>query len=249
MESKVEVLRSQHLGRDLVEFLTRPTPKEFIDKRPVGGGRKVDYIYGHYFIQKLNDAFGFLWSSEVPEVFEKGNHIVAKVQVSVHIPGHTTKITHPDGTVEETRWDPVIIKKTQFGGSEIKRYSEDSKNYKKGDVIDLANDYKGAATDGLKKAGTHFGIGLDVYGKTREQIEEGLTEEQLEVLYMRGERLGWSKEEAVKWAEKELGGSLKEYTPMDIMGLVPKLIALEKTKKLASGVVRSDNKKVVGGNI
>ncbi len=45
----------------------------------------------------------------------------------------------------------------------IKRYGQ--KNAKAGQILNLGNDFKGAQTDALKKAASHFGICLDVYSK------------------------------------------------------------------------------------
>jgi hypothetical protein len=246
---KAKELRDKYLGEDLVNALTAPTPEDFIEERQARGGSMVKYVPGHYFIQRLNECFGFLWTYEVPTVFELNGQIVAKGELSVTLPGRTLTKEFPDGNKEIVRFEPFTIKKTQFGSSEIKRYSSDEAQkdkkgnvvkdpkgntlwkHRAGDVIDLGDDYKGAATDAMKKCATQFGIFLDVYA-SRGQEEEGVASRaQFEVLYMRGTEAGMSEEETDKWAEEQLGKPKKEWDPLDVMGLIPKLIDISEGKR------------------
>lgn len=241
-EEKARELRNKYLGQDLVDMLTAPTPTEpdefgkWIEERPARGGTMVRYVPGHRFIQRLNDCFGFFWSYEVPEQFELNGQIVAKGELSVTIPGRTLTRKLPDGTEETVRFDTLIIKKTQFGSSEVKRYSGPTKDkagnivHKTGDVIDLGDDYKGAATDAMKKCATQFGMFQDVYSGRGE--EEGVASKtQLDVFYWRAEEAGMSKEEAEKWAEEELGTPFKGMDQLEVMGLIPRLMDIAKAKE------------------
>jgi len=98
-------------------------------------------------------------------------------------------------------------------------------------MMDLADDYKGAATDALKKCATQLGMFLDVYGQ-REVLEEARpTQQQLDALYMRAEKLGWSKEQTDKWVEEQAGKKINECDRLEILGLIPKLIRLSKEQK------------------
>src|SRR5205823_7928980 len=56
------------------------------------------------------------------------------------------------------------IVKTQFGGAEIKRHASGSRS---GRPLSIADDYKAAASDALKKCASLLGIGLDLYGRDR----------------------------------------------------------------------------------
>lgn len=230
-------------ARDLVDMLMAPTPVEpdefgkWIDTRPARGGTMVSYVPGHRFIQRMNDCFGFLWSHTVKGHFEKDGQIVSLDQVKVEFPGRTITRRHPDGTEETVRFDGFAIVKEQFGSSEIKRYSSEVKDrhgnikHKRGDVIDLGDDYKGASTDAMKKCITGFGMFHDVYGP-REGGEEGVVAKaQLDVLYIRGEEAGMTDGETKVWAEKELETSLYDADPFDIMGLIPRLIEMAKERK------------------
>jgi len=243
-KDRVLELRYKYLGKDLVDMLTAPTPTEpdelgkWIEERPARGGSMVKYVPGFRFIQRLNDCFGFFWSYKVPEQFELNGQIVAKGELSVTIPGRTITRKLPDGTEEQIRFDELTIKKTQFGSSEIKRYSKNVMGkggnvviHKAGDVIDLGDDYKGAATDAMKKCATQFGMFLDVYASRGAEEEGVATKAQLDVLYMRGEQAGMSKEETEKWAEEQIGKPMREWDPLDAMGLIPVLIDMAKERK------------------
>src|SRR5205085_662824 len=56
------------------------------------------------------------------------------------------------------------IVKTQFGGAEIKRHASGPRS---GRPLSIADDYKAAASDALKKCASLLGIGLDLYGRDR----------------------------------------------------------------------------------
>lgn len=251
-EDKARELRSRYLGQDVIDILAAPTPKDsdefgkWVEKRPGRGGRAYSYVPGFRFVQRLNDAFGCLWSHRVVESFEVDGHIVTLNQVSVTVPGRTITKEHPDGTVETVRIDGVEIAKQQYGGSDIKKYATndylkvkgkiqtDSNGkqilkHKAGNIIDLADDYKASATDGMKKCGTEFGMFLDVYAQRGEQ-ETG-SAEQLEILYMRGEKAGLDKEATKVWAEEQLGTTLDQAEELTIMGLIPKLVEMAKARE------------------
>lgn len=224
-------------SKDLVEVLTEPTPKDWIKERPARGGAMVQYIPGSYFIRKFNDAFGFLWSYEAPDHFENNGQIVVKGRWSLQIPGRTMFTRYPDGREETLRFDGFQIVKEQFGSSEIKRYAKDVSDghggirYQKGDVIDLGDDYKGAATDAMKKCGTQLGMFADIY-RPREIGEEATPSDvQLGAFYLRAERAGKDKEEAEKWAEGQLGKLLEKASQQEILGLTADLIKMGKERK------------------
>jgi len=238
-EDKIIELREKYLGKDLVNILLSETPEEFIKTRPVRGGGIVPYIPGFRFIQRLNDVFGFFWSYDVPEAFEQDGHIVAKGKLSVTIPGRTITRELPSGEKETIIFEGLTIIKTQYGGSEIKKFAADvvdrksgKVKYKAGSIIDLGDDYKSAATDAFKKCGTELGMFLDVYSTRAGEEEAGdkVSKAQLEAIYMRGEQAGMDKEKTDKWIEEELGKKIEDAEPLDIMGLIPKLIDLAKKK-------------------
>jgi len=227
-------LRNKYLGGDLVEELTKPTPEDVIQERPIRGGGMVKYVAGPHFIRKLNDCFGFLWTYEVPTSFELNGQIVGKGRLTVNVPYMKKRVIKRyreegrDIEEESTEFEMLSIVKEQFGSSEIKKYAKTDTKHKAGDVIDLGDDYKGMGTDAMKKCATGFGMFLDVYESRAAQEEGVVTKQQLDVFYMRAEQAGMDKEAAEKWGEEEVGKPMKDWDPLDCMGLVPKLLDLAK---------------------
>lgn len=222
-ESSLE-LKTRYLGKDLVDLLTSPTPEDWKFERPIRGGTLTKYVPGFRFIEKLNECFGFIWSYNVLETFEKDGHIVAKGELTVQIPGRELVKVYPDGVREVAKFEGLTIRKVQYGGSEIKKY-------KSGSVMDLANDYKGAATDAMKKCATELGLFLDVYQQREILSESAVSKEQLQALYSRGEKAGMSKEQADAWVLEETGKKVEECDQLIILALIPKLIRKAREKK------------------
>ncbi len=222
-------LATKYLGTDIVGLIRSKTPKELISKRTIGGGGTAKYVTGHRFIERLNDCFGFLWSYEVTEHLISGDHIVALGKLTIKVPGQTIVTEYPDGRKETRSVSECSIVKTQFGGSQIKRYASNGKNYKIGDMMDLANDYKGAATDALKKCAIELGIFADVYSS--EGDSSGPSEDQLDSLYSRGLKVFKTKEEVNKWCEGEIGCLPQDADSGSVLELIPKLIRLFQEKK------------------
>jgi len=227
-------LKHRFLGRELVEALTAPTPQDYIWQRQGRGAGQVNYIPGHFFVERMNECLGFLWSTDIIETIREGDQIVQKVVVSIRFPGTSREMRHSDGTVEIFRTEPIEIKKTQWGSSEVKRYDKVTKTHKQGDMIDLGDDYKGAGTDGFKKCCTLLGIGLDVYGNRVAASEDSrvqlANEGQLEALYMRGQKAGQSKEDTKKWVRERNGADPEE---------LPGPVVLKETMEL----IKMGNKK------
>jgi len=240
---------SEEESRTLVAVLTQSTPKDWIQERPIRGGGTAKYVPGYRFIQKFNDAFGFLWSQEFPELIREGNEVISKGRWSLQVPGRTVTRTHSDGMVETVRFDGFSVVKEQYGSAEIKRYAQnifakdkkgntlkdangkDIIRYKQGDVMDLGNDFKAASTDAMKKCGTELGMFLDVYG-TRETAENaGPTDTQLQAFYKRASDISKNEEEANAWAAERLGKPLKEAKQQEVLGLVADLIDIKKEEK------------------
>lgn len=121
-------------------LLASATPEKFIKKRKGRGGQMFEYIEVHYTIGVLNAIFGFDWSFEIKS-FER-----VEKQIIVH--GRLT-INLEDGRK---------LVKEQFGSAEVK-FTKGNKPV----MVDLADDYKAAASDCLKKCASMAQIGWDVY--------------------------------------------------------------------------------------
>jgi len=224
-EDLAEIQR-QKFESALRNLVTGKTPKEdfpggVIPQRPIRGGAQVDYIPGWWFIQQANALFSYFWDHEVLDQFIGEKQVWTKNRVTVKVPGRTVIEKFPDGRILETRYEPISVSKTQFGGSDIKRYSEGPKS---GQVMDIADDLKSSSTDGMKKCFAEFGFGADVYGK-RELLEKtGTTRSQLETLYKIGEKKGMTKEQVDVFFDKETEGkSPTEVEQVVILGLIQKL--------------------------
>lgn len=121
------------------ELLEKPFDPEQIKQREGNFGKMLDYIEGSSVIQRLNDSFEAKWSFEILEhkILDKTDEVVVL------------------GKLEASD-----IAKTQFGSSKITRARET------GDMISLADDFKAAGTDALKKCATLLGVGLSLYNSS-----------------------------------------------------------------------------------
>lgn len=129
-----------------VDFLLQRTPKSEIKVRPGRGGMQFSYVEHGYVTERLNLVFGFNWDFEVVDKQMLEDEVIVEARLTVRTPGGQT------------------IVKTQFGGAEIKRHASGAKN---GRPLSIADDYKAAASDALKKCASLLGIGLDLYGRDR----------------------------------------------------------------------------------
>jgi len=160
------------------EILNRPFPNELIKQRPGTHGKMLDYVEGAEYIRRLNEAFGPFWDFSIVEHFTLDEDIVVRGLLHVELNGR-------------------IIKKEAFGGSQVKKMRNSGK------IIALADDYKSAATDALKKACSLLGIGLHLYSDSNPRTEqhqkkknhgpEPMTERQLVAITAMWKQLGRSK--------------------------------------------------------
>lgn len=178
------------------KHIAEKTPKEHIKTRKGPGNMSIQYVETGYIIQRLNQLFNYMWDFEIIE--EK----IGKTQVSVR--GRLTVHLSPE----------IKLTKTQYGGSDIKKF-------KNGVVISIANDLKAAASDSLKKCASLFGIASDIYwgGEVEDHpdIEDGAGVE----------------EPTTKFIDTAEGGRLsRQYfalmSEIDIDGTKAKVIAKEK---------------------
>lgn len=116
------------------QVIERPLDRSRVKSREGGRGMTFDYIPTEYAIQLLNEAFDYSWESRV-FMHEIHENTMAIVGVELKV------------------WDennsPII--KQQFG----------SCNINKG--VDVGSALKGAASDGLKKCASQFGLALELY--------------------------------------------------------------------------------------
>lgn len=102
------------------------------------GGTEITYVTGEMVTSRLNEVLGFDgWSFEVKDVKVLDNEVWALGRMTVYSGERT-------------------IVREQAGGQIINRNRQ-------GEIIELANDVKGAVTDTLKKCATLLGVGSYLY--------------------------------------------------------------------------------------
>jgi hypothetical protein len=136
----------QTLTSAQVDFLLQRTPKHEIKYRQGRGGLQFAYVEHGYVTERLNLVFGFNWDFEIVDKQILEDEVIVQARLTVRTPSGQT------------------IVKTQFGGAEIKRHASGEK---RGRPLSIADDYKAAASDALKKCASLLGIGLDLYGRDR----------------------------------------------------------------------------------
>jgi Rad52/22 family double-strand break repair protein len=150
-------LLMQTLSEAQVDFLMQRTPKREIKMRAGRGGLQFAYVEHGYVTERLNLVFGFNWDYEVVDKQILDDEVIVEARLTVRTPGGQT------------------IVKTQFGGAEIKRHASGPRS---GRPLSIADDYKAAASDALKKCASLLGIGLDLYGRDRPDSETSGEEPQ-----------------------------------------------------------------------
>lgn len=146
VQDERQKLLLQTLSEAQVDFLLQRTPKHEIKTRQGRGGLQFSYVEHGYVTERLNLVFGFNWDFEVMDKQILDDEAIVEARLTVRTPGGQT------------------IVKTQFGGAEIKRHSSGARS---GKPLSIADDYKAAASDALKKCASLLGIGLDLYGRDR----------------------------------------------------------------------------------
>ncbi len=115
------------------EVIKRRLPPEKIKQRPGGAGMTFDYVTPDVVIDILNEAFEYQWDSRVFDSKREESTVIVGIELTVR---------SEDGT-------PVV--KQQYGSCEITR------------GLGVGEAFKGAASDGLKKSATLFGVALELY--------------------------------------------------------------------------------------
>jgi len=147
-------LLMQTLSEAQVDFLLQRTPKKEIKYRQGRGGLQFAYVEHGYVTERLNLVFGFNWDFEIVDKQILEDEVIVEARLTVRTPGGQT------------------IVKTQFGGADIKRHGSGAKS---GRPLSIADDYKAAASDALKKCASLLGVGLDLYGRDRSEEAEAAT--------------------------------------------------------------------------
>jgi recombination DNA repair RAD52 pathway protein len=155
----------------LVKELDSKIPRDVVEERDGGGGRKLSYLPGHYVIDRLNKVLGHgnwsytssvekLHQGVVTDKYGKDTHTVhysARVRLSM------TFVDSETGYTKEAHFE-------DYG------YGDGTDKVNPGKAHELA--IKEAITDGIKRCAKNLGMsmGLALYSKDQENVDDGETE-------------------------------------------------------------------------
>ncbi|NCD40586.1 MAG: hypothetical protein EOL88_00690 [Bacteroidia bacterium] len=154
VESKKSLVKPVFDLKVLLKMAER-TPAQYIKQRKGPSGTMLSYVEGGYMKTALNYLFGWRWDFEI---IDKGEVKVGNKVVQVWVQG---KLIIKDEN------NNVAIVKSQFGGASVKYLKSNTSM-----PVDMANDYKSASTDALKKCASELGIASDVYNKNEFIVSE-----------------------------------------------------------------------------
>jgi len=172
-------------------------------------GRPIEYL-SHVSVERRLDEVLGAWSFEIRWQERGDEEITVRGRLEA------------EGMVKE-----------QFGGAQIKRYSQGDR---KGRPVDIGNDFKAAATDALKKCASLMGVGRYLMDKrARDEARRnpapatgpdhpvgaegevpmgGVTESEAKAVFTAGRDSGATEEEILDAVEKRTGFRvLRSLTP------------------------------------
>jgi len=161
----------------LQKELDSPIPRDCVEERDGGGGRKLSFLPGWYIIDRLNKVFGqgnWQYAAEDPKLVHSGViqdrygkdvhtvHYTAKVRLEVKFP----KV--PKTELKEDR--DHYYSYANWTSFEDVGYGDGSDKMNPGKAHELA--VKEAVTDALKRCAKSLGMsmGLALYDKTQEHV-------------------------------------------------------------------------------
>jgi hypothetical protein len=196
---------TEDVAKNITEELYKPFPRE-MEKSINKGGRNLTYIPASEVVNRLNRVFGVDgWESETVNQWRDGDTIVAHVRLTAYFP--------VDGHVgQDVAYAPSrkSISHDGFGGVAIK-FGKGSDT-----PVDLGDEYKGAASDALKKAATLFGVALYL-ARSEEALDAEAVEDAAAAPYVPTEKdVAWENFMGVSKklnadAKKTLGAFWKQH--------------------------------------
>ena len=141
------------------------------------GGTGLTYVDGETVISRLNDALGFDgWSFEVRDVKVLEDEVWALGRMTIYA-GALTIVREQAGgqIINRTRGTPAIQARPAIPAEDDRpeQPAIEAQPARKGHVIELSNDIKGAITDCLKKCATLAGVALYLYDPSeRREVEQ-----------------------------------------------------------------------------
>lgn len=211
----------EHALKSLIEGKVDPNdfPGNRLPTRPIRGGTTTRFVPAWWFTKNANALFNRDWDFEVLREYVGTEQVWVLVKVTVHVAAFEEEEIFPDGRILRRKKPARDITKMQYGGADIKRLKSDRS------IIDLADDLKSAATDGMKKCLTLFGFAADVYGAREKEEEEAPESAQLDAYYEAADEKGISRANAIEFSIKKKGKrpeELVEKEMLDLLGQIRK---------------------------
>ena len=174
------------------ELLEQEFDKEQIKTRKGNYGKTFEYVETAAVVQRLNDALDGSWSFDIVDYIIKDNDVTVLGKLSTN--GDT---------------------KMQFGSRKI------GKNSKTGEIINIGDDLKAAASDSLKKAASLLGCGLYLYTEddlmpaqpVTNKSDEKITQEQLTQIKELRTELSWEPDKVQEQTQKMFQAEVTKLNP------------------------------------
>ncbi len=182
--------REKDVQQSIDSLITKKTPEGAIYNRAGRGGGSFSYVQAWWLIDQLNNLFDYDWDWTIDDQGIGTGHVWVRGTLTI-------RKRSESGRLRE-------IKKSAFGGIDIKFYA--SGNVNAGKSIDMGDDLKGAATDAFKKAASYLGLAADIYGKHEQQEAEDvnqLDKATAEAIVRRYKEAGFNEETFKSWVENE----------------------------------------------
>lgn len=131
------------MKKKMQEGLCEPFPPGAVRTRPGSYGKQLKYIESWRVVRRLNQVFDADWDLRIKQHVMLDEEVVVEVQLTA-----------------------AGVTKEAFGASAISRNRETSQ------PISVGDDIKSACSDGLKKAASLFGVGLELHsGRTASKAD------------------------------------------------------------------------------
>jgi hypothetical protein len=121
------------MNKELQQKLERPFDANVVKKRRGPGGKDLSYVAVTEYVKRLNECFGTAWGFEITSREQFENQVIV-----------------------EGRLVAGGVVKSGIGGAELRRSRD-------GELLSLADAFKAASSDALKRCCRLLGIGLALY--------------------------------------------------------------------------------------
>lgn len=145
------------LNQNQIQKLWNSTKERYKYTRPAKGGGEWTYVKVSYVRKVLDSVFGFDWDFIVETSVEEAFRVAERTG-GIVLKGYLIcRVIDDSGRIRE-------IKKNQFGRADVKwRKGFSPQDTDRPMPLDIGNDFKAAASDGLKKCASLIGVAADVY--------------------------------------------------------------------------------------